>query len=260
MKKHLILITLLLSTYALNAQLIKNDFLSGYNVGDEIEKAKYKEGKPGNWDPIKKDQWNLTRDPKSWGGVNPKAVNALIYSGYAESGKDVAMELPLLEQGSRSTVYSLTRGDEYSDGTYYLAFMINIDLVKKAPIEFLSFDADFSGATQRVRLAIKGVSEKSFQIGLNGSNKTEDIVFSDNTCDFGTTYLIVLKAKIDENGNGVCQLFLNPDSKKKEPVSTITTELKGLKSIKGITVRQRNNSFGGQVGGFRFTKSWKSIF
>lgn len=262
MKKYFILmIGFFVTALTLNAQLIKNDFLKGYSVGEEIEKARYKEGRPGNWDPIKKDQWNLTRDPKSWGGINPNAVEALVYDGYPESGKDVAIELPHLNEGTRTTVYSLTREEgEYGAGTYYLSFLVNVDYVKKTPIEFLAFDSDFSGTTQRVRFTIKGLTDKTFQVGLNGSNKTEDVVLDDTACNYGTTYLVVLKAKFDADGNGECQLFLNPTPGKSAPKANITTELKGLKSIKGLTVRQRNDAFGAKVGGFRFTKSWKSIF
>lgn len=257
-KQFLLLIALILSVLSIDAQLIKNDFLLGYNVGDSIEKAKYKEGAPGKWDPVKVNQWNLTRVQANCAGFNPKAVAPLVYPDYIESGKGVAMEIPKIESGSRTTVYSLP---VYGQGTYYLAFMVSIDFAKKMPLEFFSFDADFSGATQRVRFAVQGVSNTSYKMGLNGSNKTENLVFTESTFDFGTTNLVILKATFDEEGNGTCQLFVNPDTKGKEPDAVISTDLIGLKSIRGITVRQRNGaSIAARIGGIRFANSWKAIF
>lgn len=250
-----------LGIFAANAQLIKNDFLAGYTVGDKIEKYEYSEGISGSRDAIKENQWNLTRIANSRSGVSPKAIAPLVYQGYAESGKDVAMEIPKLDDGNRSTVYSLVSKNEYGPGTYYLAFMVDVDFVKRTPIEFFSFDADYAGSTQRVRFAVKGKSSKSYQMALNGSNKIEDVVVADPVHQFGETCLVVIKAVFNAEGDGNCYLFINPDPNAVEPTPNISTSLTGLKAIRGITARQRNSSsVAAKIGGIRFAKSWDAIF
>lgn len=244
-----------------NAQLIKNDFFAAYSVGDNIEKYEYSEGVSGSRDAIKENQWNLTRITNSRSGVSPKAIAPLIYQGYIESGKNVAIEIPKLDDGNRSTVYSLVSKNEYGPGTYYLAFMVNVDFVKRTPIEFFSFDADYAGSTQRVRFAVKGKSSKSYQMALNGSNKIEDVVIADPVHQFGETCLVVIKTVFNAEGEGNCYLFINPDVNAAEPTPSISTPLTGLKAIRGITVRQRNSSsIAAKIGGIRFSKSWDAIF
>lgn len=258
MKKTFLLAVMIVSIVRLNAQLIKNDFLEGYNVGDSIEKGRYSEGAPGNWDLNKPNQWNLSRIITNHDGNSPIAVAPLVYPGYIESGKGVAIEVPKLAKGIRTTVYSLP---SYNEGTYYLAFMVSVDFAKNVPLEFFSFDADFAGSTQRVRFAVQGVSNTAYKMGLNGSKEPATLIFAEPTFDFGITNLVVLKATYDETGNGTCELFINPDPKKKKPKPVISTDLIGLKSIRGISVKQRNGaSLQARIGGIRFANDWKSIF
>lgn len=248
------------SIFILNAQLIKNDFLVGYKIGDPIEKAAYGDGISSR-DPIKINQWNLTRIPDSRSGNSPKAVAALTYQDYIESGKDVAIEITRLADGYRSTVYSLADNDMYGPGTYYLAFMMNIDFIRKMPVEFFSFDADYAGSTQRVRFSVQGLSKTFYQMGLNGTNRIENALFTESAYNTGETNLVVLKVTFDSEGNGRCEMFINPDPVVSEPTPSISTDLVGLKAIKGITIRQRKSSvLAARIGGIRFTKSWNAIF
>lgn len=97
-------------------------------------------------------------------------------------------------------------------------------------------------------------------MGINGTNLTENTVFGTDVYEFGKTYLVIVKATFDSEGNGECSLFINPQPAATEPAPAVSTPLTTLKAIRGITVRQRNaSSLAAQVGGIRFAKSWDAV-
>lgn len=254
--------TLLVICFAIgmaNAQLLKNDFLSGYNVGDDLEKGAYTSTTQGDANPIQ-IQWNRSGkiDDNNTGGANPKVVAPLTYAGYTESGKDVAIDLLKLDAGGRTSIYSLSNNvNDYGAGTYYLAFMTNVTTAGAAN-EFFSLDGNYTGNAQRVRFTVKGIDETTtYQIGISGDASAAKTLAG--TFNYGDTQLIVIKVVIDGEGTGSCVLFINPAISENEPgeaFASAAIEGTALKSIRGFVVRQRT-TLAAQIGGFRFAKTWK---
>lgn len=262
--------TLLLLTSAIvfaNGQLIKSDFLTGYKVGDPIEKGAYAGTTQGAEFPIMVNQWNLSgkTGTNDQSGANPLAVAPLVYTGYAESGKDVAIDLLKLETGGRTTIHSLASDYTYGPGTYYLAFMTNVTAASlTSGQEYLAFDGNYTANGQRARLTVKAVDETTFQFGLGDGSAASTFIAT--PFNFGQTYFMVLKVTLNPNeskptegnGTGTAWLYINPEISTTEPTeATQQTAISGtaLKSIRGVTVRQRS-TLAAQIGGFRFANSW----
>lgn len=255
MKKLLLsAMTLCLGIVAINAQIFKTDFLTGYTVGDAIEKGVYVDGNTPNM----LDQWNLAKLEQ--GGASPLAVAPLTYTDFINSGKDVAIDLLSV---SRATVYSLApNSTTYASGTYYLGFMLNVSKATTSQgAEFICLDPDQRGGTWRARVGVKtGPDGNTFTIGVNGTNSLTNITWGDIAYNIGETYLVVLKATFDSSGNGTCALFVNPAKSATEPATaTISTTLSGLSYIRAISVRQRSN-FEAHMGGLCFTDDWSNLF
>lgn len=255
MKKLLLsAMTVCLGIVAVNAQILKTDFMTGYTIGDGIEKGVYVD--PNT--PSMLDQWNLSRLEQQ--GANPLAVAPLTYPNFINSNKDVAMGLLSV---SRATIYSLaSNSTTYAAGTYYLAFTLNVSKATTTQgAEFISFDPDQRGGTWRARVGVKaGPDSETFTIGVNGTNSLTTITWGSVDYNIGETYLVVLKATFDATGNGTCALFVNPAKSETEPTTaTISTTLSGLSYIRAISVRQRSN-FEAHLGGLCFTDDWSNIF
>jgi len=252
-------------TLGANAQFVKNDFLTGYSANENLEKGEYPSGAVQGTDPIMKNQWNLTGKSNDRSGVSPKTAAALTYQGYVESGKDVAIDLAKLESGNRSTIYSLGEsGDELPAGTYYLSFLLNMNTVSSTSTnstDFLAFDGNYTGTSQRARLTAMGIDENTYKMTLNGTSSTIPAGSANlkGSFNLGETYHIVIKGIIAGDGTGTCSLYVNPDLSQDEPVTALHTESitgTALKSIRGITIRQRT-TVAGQISGIRFSDSWK---
>ena len=145
MKRILFAIFMCMGIVFANAQLIKNDFLNGYSVGDVLEIGTYSLGTSS--DTPRLNQWSGAANQTA-GTVSPLIVAPLTYSGYAESGKDFAAQLALLASGaSRTSGYTLASNSTYgsSGGSYYLAFMVNFSQVTSstALTDFFAFDQTF---------------------------------------------------------------------------------------------------------------------
>lgn len=270
---------ILLSTFVLcaaifsvNAQIMKNDFLTGYSVGDDLEKGAYPSTTQGDANPIMANQWNLSGKTgnSDQGGTNPKTVAPLVYAGYVESGKNVAIDLLKTESGqNRTTIYSLMSDYTYGAGTYYVAFMFNASFASTSSgNEFFAFDGNYTANGQRARFGIKGIESdenNTFMIGLGDGGTPAAGAFS-GTFNFGETYLVVLKVVLNESaanpgqgdGTGTVWAFINPDITGTEPAtafSTLGITGTALKSVRGLTIRQRS-TLAAQIGGFRFSDTW----
>lgn len=261
MKKLFTLAIACITITAASAQLIKNDFLTGYKVGDDLEDGTYENTTQGEGTPIMENQWNLSgkKDDNNTQGANPFLVSPLVYPGYAESGKDVAIDLLKLDKGGRTSIYSLANNNTYGEGTYYIAFMSTVSLAGDAS-EFFSLDGNYTGNAQRARYSIKGnEDETTYQIGINGNTQAADIVYIPNkSFNYNQTYLCVMKVVLNGSGGGDVSLFINPDLSAEPATPDVSTNLQGtaLKSIRGFVVRQRA-TLAAQIGGFRFAKTWK---
>ncbi len=243
-----------------NAQLIKNNFLAGYTVGQDLEKGAYANTTQDETNPIKLNQWNLSgktgNNDQSPESVSPKLVAPLTYASYIESGKNVAIDLLKLTTGGRTDIYSLADDNTYGAGTYYVAFMFNVSAATTSGAEFISLDGNYTGNAQRARLGIKGIDETTYAIGLGDGGAPS--VFS-GIYNFGTTYLAVLKVVIDGAGLGTTSVYINPNVAGTEPASSTVTPVgitgTALKAIRGLVIRQRS-TLAAQLGGLRFAKTW----
>jgi len=249
----------LLSVLLVNAQLIKNDFLTALNVGESIEKDVYLSLAQGTSNPIKANQWNLV-NATSYGGASPLVTEALTYNGYIGSGtENYSFSLLKLGTGGRKSIYSLTDQTIYSKGTYYLAFLINVGsntiAGDNAPV--ISFDGTYCGNYQRISVCVKAVTRPlTFQFGVAGAATTADpAVYATTIYDFGTTYLVVLKYNFED---GKAELFVNPAISKTEPASlaSITNTNLSTFGIRAVTIPQRTY-FSAKIGSLRFAKTWQ---
>ena len=261
MKKLILLIAICTAALAVNAQVLKRDFLAGYTVNANLEKGAYSNTTQGEGTPIMINQWNFSgkTGANDQSGANPKTVDPLYYTAYVESGENVAIELIKLETGGRTSIYSLSNDNTYGAGTYYLSFMINISMASlTSTVDFVSFDGNYTGNAQRARLTIKGIDETTFQLGMGDAGVAT--TFSPKNLSIGQTHLVVIKVTIDGEGTGNSWLYINPSISNAEPTVDATTSITGtaLKSIRGIVIRQRS-SYGGHVGGFRLASSWAGV-
>jgi hypothetical protein len=265
MKKLFTFLVLSLVFTTIKAQLIKNDFLSGYSVNDVLEKGTYS-GTDQTLVTIMQNQWNLAgkTGANDQSGANPVVADPLYYTGYAESGKDVSINLAKLSTGGRTTIYSLASDNAYGNTsggastTYYLTFMFNLSTASTtSAAEFLSFDGNFTGNAQRARFTVKGIDANTYQIGMGDSGAAS--TFGTSVLNFNQTYLGVIKLTIDGTGTGNCWAYINPTLGTSDPPASYesTSAVTGtaLKAIRGIVIRQRS-TLAGQLGGFRLTSTW----
>ncbi|WP_163319680.1 fibronectin type III domain-containing protein [Dysgonomonas sp. 520] len=261
MKKILLTgLTLFLGMTAVNAQLIKNDFLDGYSIGDNLEKGEYTSTTNDQETNPVMIQWNLTGKSNSSGkndnraGNSPLITDILSYPGYIETDQ-LSFELLKLNSGEgRTTGYSLTSDNTYKDATYYVSFLVNFSNAgASTPTDFLALEGNYYLNTQRAKICIIK-SGGGFKFALLESNGTA--AESTDVYQLNTTYLLVLKYEF----NGKVQLFVEPAINTTEPTSTPLeyTISSGVNSIRGITVRQRSN-FAAKIGGLRFAQTWNDV-
>lgn len=235
--------------YQENEGLIKSDFMEGTVIGENLEKGEYATNK----DPILKNQWNRTARVKATAEASPIVVEPLVYEGYSESGKSNAFKLQKLSEGARLTGYSLTNGNNYTNGVYYLALMVKLDKGSGGP--FLTLDGSHSINFQRVGLSARRKGG-SFSFGLSdkwGSKSRSS--YSTATYPSDVTHLLILKYDMDA---GTARLYVNPDLSAGEPEAA-AVEVGGLdlKRIRAITVRQ-GKTMSCTMGGLRFAKTWEA--
>ena len=82
---------------------------------------------------------------------------------------------------------------------------------------------------------------------------------------FGSTHLVVMKvipAGNTTEGTEEAAVWVDPDLSKSEaantPLATLTQQALGLKSIRGITIRQRSK-IAGSIAGLRFSDNWADV-
>jgi len=264
MKKQILLCIMCVVALSINAQLIKSDFLVGYHVNDNLEKGQYPNTLQDATSPIMINQWNESGkvNANDQSGVSPKVVAPLYYTNYVQTGTDFAIDLlKMASSTGRTSIYSLASDNTYGAGTYYLSFLVNVTVASvTSPSEFLTFDGNYTGNSQRVRFTAKGIDASTYSVALGDAAAAAASVFNQTALNYGQTYLCVLKATIDASGAGTSWLFLNPNLTSTEPLATAafaTSGITGLISIKGVVVRQRSTT-AAQVSGIRFAASWSS--
>jgi len=244
----------------------KNDFLSGYSLGDGLEKATYLTTNETEADF--KEIW-MAKYGNS-GGSNPRIIAPLIYDGYIESGVDFAFEVKKASSGARTFGYPLINNSSYNYGTYYLAFMINInnDLginTTDRTRNMIGFSTKFTLDLARVVLSVTkgGAKSGSFKFGIGEKHATSastyPIQWSSGDYNFGQTYLAVLKYDFSTRK---ASLFINPviDETEPQPLLEIAiTEDVAIgiaeRGIRGISLEQSTVD-SRKIGGIRFAKNW----
>jgi len=269
MKKKIIFLVVCLAAITASAQypqklpLDFNSFFSASatGTGSLLEKGEYQNSIQDGSNPVQVNQWNRGGKSTEWNGASAsvEACN-LSCSTYIDNNAGKAIVLNPEINGIRTSVYSLTSANEYSNGTFYLSALINISKATNSGDQIIAFDGNYSGNQQRARVCVKSSETKgSFNIGL-GWKATAESWSGD--LQYGTTYLIVLKVSPSSKGPESASLFVNPKIGGKEKgetaVGSVSVPEADLKRIRGILIRQRANQ-GGKIAGLRFSNSWSDV-
>ena len=237
--------------------------------GNALERGEYET----TTDAINANQWNRTgKDSEKVESSPVVRDNTLSYGSYIDNGKGKEILLANLPLNGtsiqvRSSIYSLQSKSVYTNAEYYLAALINISQATGKG-DILAFDGNHTANAQRARLYVNK-SGSGFCVGLGWNG---DPTIWSSELAFGTTHLVVVKIKPLQAGNTAenletATLFLDPDITKSEAANTAlavvdgTADIsggKGLKSIRGITVRQRSK-LAGSIAGLRLGTSWEDV-
>ncbi|MDR1584692.1 MAG: T9SS type A sorting domain-containing protein [Prevotellaceae bacterium] len=243
-----------------------NSFFATSAMGTDptLEKAEYQT----STDAILADQWNRSGKLTSGegGGSSPLVENSTLnYSNYVDNnvGKAIILnpDIQPSEVASstfRSTIYSLTSGNQYRGTAFYLSLLVNFSSAPTSANDFLAWDANHTANSQRGRVFVKSVSG-GIQFGLGYSGQPTGW---SSTLAMNQTHLLVLKIIPSTTEQEIFSLFINPSIEATEEESSLLTTrtetANTFKQIRGITIRQRPG-IGGKLAGFRFSNSWADV-
>ncbi|MBO7456075.1 MAG: fibronectin type III domain-containing protein [Paludibacteraceae bacterium] len=269
MKKHLLLVAALAAGIAANAQYTQElpldyeDFFRADAIaegGAALERGVYTTNTQGSG-VIMVDQWNNGGKSSDKDGSSPVLqASTLSYDAYVDNLKGSEIMLANLASGTRASIYSLKENYTYSEKAYYLAALIKItEATGKGDI--LTFDGNYTANAQRGRLFVnKQGSGYKLGVGWNGDPET----WTDELA-FGSTHLVVMKIIPAGSASGTTEsifAWVDPDLSKDEAnntaITSLTEQTTGLKSVRGITVRQRAK-IAGSIAGLRFGESWAEV-
>ena len=268
MKKHLLTIAALATSMLLSAQYTQElpldyeDFFRADAVaegGAALERDAYT-GTTQGTGVIKVNQWNRGGKGGDDGGENPAiAASTLAFGSYIDNRKGSEIQLAKLSTGTRASIYSMQEDYTYSEKPYYVALLVQISSVTSSTADIFACDGNYTANAQRARMFI-GPSGSGYKIGVGWNAAPSDW---SPELEFGSTHLVVIKVTPDkENGTDAesAVFYLDPDLDAAEadqtPVSTVVGN--GLKSVRGLTVRQRSNC-AGKIAGIRFGASWTDV-
>lgn len=268
MKKHLLTIAALATSMLLSAQYTQElpldyeDFFRADAVaegGAALERDAYT-GTTQGTGVIKVNQWNRGGKGGDDGGENPAiAASTLAFGSYIDNRKGSEIQLAKLSTGTRASIYSMQESYTYSEQPFYVALLVQISSVTSSTADIFACDGNYTANAQRARMFI-GPSGSGYKIGVGWNEAPSDW---SPELEFGSTHLVVIKVTPDkENGTNAesAVFYLDPDLDAAEadqtPVSTVVGN--GLKSVRGLTVRQRSNC-AGKIAGIRFGASWADV-
>ena len=268
MKKHLLTIAALATSMLLSAQYTQElpldyeDFFRADAVaegGAALERDAYT-GTTQGTGVIKVNQWNRGGKGGDDGGENPAiAASTLAFGSYIDNRKGSEIQLAKLSTGTRASIYSMQESYTYSEQPFYVALLVQISSVTSSTADIFACDGNYTANAQRARMFI-GPSGSGYKIGVGWNGAPSDW---SPELEFGSTHLVVIKVTPDkENGTDAesAVFYLDPDLDAAEadqtPVSTVVGN--GLKSVRGLTVRQRSNC-AGKIAGIRFGASWTDV-
>jgi len=265
------------ATYPQTLPIDYSSFFTATAMGTDgltLEKGVYADATQTASAPLMANQWSRSGKLTSGegGGVSPGIENStLAFSTYIDNntGKAILLD-PNIQPSTvtsssfRSTIYSLTSLSTDYFGTFYLGALVNLSTVTSTTgIDFMTLDGNYAGNSQRGRVFVKAGSTSGFyQMGVGFSGATDVSAWSGDIA-LGSTNLIVLKfTTAATNGTEIASLYLNPVPGVSETATSglnnTVSGTAGMKSIKGIVIRQRPG-MGGKVAGLRFSNNWEDV-
>lgn len=251
----IVIVLLAIGICSSNAQILHNDFLGDYNIGDLIERHVYTDKKENG----KLNTWAgaFSSNPNEM--PSPKVTSGLSYSGYNELGNAIQLGLPEGMKGARLSTYTLTNGKEMSKGALYLACLLKIDKIgSKTPHDLIGLSPSVVGGGNRASILVRRSADSSKEL-LLGCSLQKDKGEVDKVFELGKTYLVVLKL---DYANQCSSLWINPDLTSGESTPDLvvnnTAENPVKAAIRGVTLRNRNG-IDGMIGGIRMTKNWAAL-
>lgn len=256
--KKILLLTLIASSFMLNAQTTIENFSYGTSVDTLTNSA----NGGVNW--------------KSHSGTRGSFTSSLIYNtstlsytGYSSSGVGGSVE-----------VWGVVRSEDanrvlpaYTSGSVYASFLLRIDSVNSASTVgdyFVHFCDTFGTASLsnfRPRLFVKmGSVASTFKLGLAKGGAGGVANFSSDYA-FGTTLLVVLKYKFDltatSNDSTFAYLFTSgiPSTEPTSATLVSTDVASDLSQVRSICLRQgslANSQYRAIVDGIRVSNSWST--
>ena len=190
----------------------------------------------------------------SAGGTNAITVSsgALEYLNYDPSG--VGNKVTLTTSGED---INHPFPANVTSGIVYAAFMVNVTSAKNAGDYFAHFSNSSDNFFGRVFAKSNGTG---YQLGITKS--TSNVVYADQTLDFGTTYLVVMKYEIVSGAtNDIVSLFLNPivgNSEPSTPAATVTEDSTDPANLAKFALRQGSASNAPELAfdGIRVATTW----
>lgn len=263
MKKHFLLIIMLVAAISMNAQVFVENFATA-TIGSALEGYNF-------WYVCAKSTDNL--------GVSPKiSEGALFYTGYAGSNiGNTAVLDPAIGSTSSNQRIS-TRAITFAAGDtlkpiagqkIYAAFMINFAADSyTSQRDFFTFEGSVSSSSTRGRLFAKltGGTDITFAISKNSSTSGVYVESALMAGAVGINHLIVMCYEgIAGDLNDIISVYIDPDLSKTEAAQTskltaTDTQAQSDYSVSipfRINLRQRGTS--AKIGGIRVGKTWDEV-
>jgi hypothetical protein len=191
---------------------------------------------------------------------NAQVLNqAISYTGYGSSANSIALT-PNTDGCGRLF------GTTHTTGDLYVGMVINISNAQTTPVDF--FRVLNSGAfTTSFRMLVQPTSGSTFNIGIRKGDSTNPTVYTANSYNYGTNYLIILKyTQGPDSNDDTVILHANPNYLAGENSNTVSaTNFAGndvAGSIDRLVIRQNAGPAGmptGRVGLISVANTWADL-
>jgi hypothetical protein len=192
--------------------------------------------------------------------------NGLSYSNYVDNNAGEDIILLSTAAAARNSFFAITNvtslaGGGYTDGSYYLSFLINVTAAPASSVQFVEFDKGVTG--QRGRTYIIQTSATGFALGTTpGSVGPVYPANFTGELSYGTTHLIVLKYKLSASALTLdSYVYVDPVVGAAEPATPTVQGIQATYSsdyLRGFDVCQQPG-LAYKVGGFRFSTSYSDV-
>jgi hypothetical protein len=229
-------------------------FASGaYNAASNLlESGTYSSSVAGKWYP-----------GTAAGATNPSVESSTLSytsgSAYIDNSAGKAIVLPSTAAAVRQSYYEITTGvGDYTTGSYYLSFLINVTVAPTSAIALINFDKGIT--SNRARVFIKQTSTTGFAIATSGSATPSTYT---SELSYGTTHLVILKYTLtppNTTGTINSYLFVDPivGAAETDPTVTGVSAVYSTDYFRGFDVYQAAG-LGYRIGGFRFSNAYSDV-